>query len=588
MSNALYAATATDCYKPGHGALYPKGTERKYANFTPRSAKQFLRSKSCSAFYDNKVVNFGLQGTWHELVELWDRTFFNLPREIAVKRAQRRFDNMCGKGVIKHECLYKLHELGYLPLTVLAIDEGERVNIGVPTFVVYNSLDDDDHYWLVNYLETIVSSYNWKMICNATIAAEYQRVLNHYADRTCDNREHVKFQAHDFSFRGMSGPEDAMRSGSAHLTSFAGTDTIPALDYAEMYYGANSDTELLGASVTATEHAVATTNILYRLQMKINFLKEEGTVITPELHDKLRLEAERDYILEIILQKVPEGIISLVCDSFDFWGVISDVLPSIRAEIESRLKNELGLARVVVRPDSGDPVKVITGYMAYPTEFADRADFEKHIGELGSIEFSGYEVVRIAGEYYEINHIASLLSDFLSEKTIPEVEVRGAIEVLWDSFGGTVNGKGFKCLNEYVGLIYGDSITVERTEQIMSRLERKGYASSNVVLGIGSYTYQYNTRDTFGMAVKATAVQIEEEFVELYKDPKAASSKKSAKGFLRVIKDEEGNFVLEQEADMSWATLETESGELKLFFKNGEFYKNDTMAKIRERIATSL
>ena len=586
MSTALLAATATDCYKPGHGALYPTGTERKYANFTPRSAKQFLKSKSCSSLYDNKVVNFGLQGTWHELVELWDRSFFNLPRDVAVKRAARRFDNMCGKGVIKHDNLYKLHDLGYLPLTVLAIDEGERVNIGVPTFVAYNSIDDKDHYWLVNYLETITSSYNWKMICNATIAAEYQRVLNYWGTYTCDNNEHVKFQAHDFSFRGMSGPEDAMRSGAAHLTSFAGTDTIPALDYLEEYYGADSDTELLGASVTATEHAVATANILYRTE---EFIKANKG--TPYNYEAIRLYAEQAYIKEIITEKVPTGIISLVCDSFDYWNVLTEVMPSLRKEIESRVKNELGLAKVVVRPDSGDPVKVITGYLYSPNsedEFDSVDDFYEYVGIHGTVDdLFNNEVIKVDGEWRKYNSMAQTFETLLGE-IVPDKEVRGSIELLYSAFGGEKNQKGYIVLNEAIGLIYGDSITVERTEQIMARLEQKGFASSNVVLGIGSYTYQYSTRDTFGMAVKATAVQINDTFVELYKDPKGQSSKKSAKGFLRVFKDNEGNFILDQSVEMDWGSLETRSGELKLFFKNGKFYKNDSIAEIRQRIASSL
>lgn len=587
MSIALIAATATDCYKPGHGALYPVGTERKYANFTPRSAKQFLRSKSCSTMFDNKVVNFGLQGTFQELVELWDRTFFSLPAEKAVKAAQRRFDNMCGKGVIKHEALYKLHDLGYLPLTVLAIDEGERVNIGVPLFTIYNSLDDKDHYWLVNYLETIISAYNWKMICNATIAAEYQRVLNKWADYTCGNRFHVPFQAHDFSFRGMSGPEDAMRCGAAHLTSFAGTDTIPALDYAEQFYNANSDTELLGASVTATEHAVATANILYRLN---TMLEKEG-IVTQAKYDELRLQAERDYIREIITEKVPGGIVSLVSDSFDYWNVLSEVMPSLRSDIEARVKNELGLAKVVVRPDSGDPVKVITGYTYSDNtsnEFLTVDKFYDFVAERGTVDdLFQNEVIRVGGEWRVYNRTALTLESLLGE-VIPDIEVRGSIEVLWEKFGGTYNDKGFKVLNESIGLIYGDSITVERTEQIMERLADKGFASSNIVLGIGSFTYQYSTRDTFGMAVKATAVQVGDTFVELYKDPKGQSSKKSAKGFLRVEQTFSGDFVLQQEVEMDWEDLENNSGELKPFFKNGKFLKNDSLATIRGRIQASL
>lgn len=584
MSFALNGSTGTDFYKPGHGPLYPAGTERKYSNFTPRSAKNFLRSASCSSLYDNKVVNYGLTGTWQELVELWDRTFFKRNKKKAIRELKRRFDNACGVDVVSIKQMAALHDVGFLPLTVLSIEEGLRVNIGIPLWVVYNSKEYPEHYWLVNYLETITSSYNWKSITNATIAYEYRRICEKWAALTCDDNSHVQFQCHDFSFRGMAGPEDAMRSGSAHLTSFSGTDTITAIDYVEKLYGANSDKELVGASVTATEHAVATANILFRLKQKLKAIS--GTEISHEMIDQLKLDCEREYILEVITQKVKKGIISLVCDSFDFWGVIEKVLPSIRKEIESRMKNELGLAKVVVRPDSGDPVLVITGYrrsdLAEHT-FASEAEFFDYVERFGVVnDVFDQEVVKVGGEWRKLDSMANMVADILGE-VVPEVEVKGAVEALWDSFGGTINRKGYRVLNEYIGLIYGDSITVERTERIFKRLADKGFASSNVVLGVGSFTYQYSTRDTFGMAMKATACEVQHEFIELYKDPKTAASKKSAKGFLRVVRQGD-DFVLEQEVEMDWDDLETGSGELKPFFKNGEFTRKDTLVEIRQRI----
>lgn len=111
----------------------------------------------------------------------------------------------------------------------------------------------------------------------------------------------------------------------------------------------------------------------------------------------------------------------------------------------------------------------------------------------------------------------------------------GAVEVLDMIFGSTVNEAGYKVLNQRVGLIYGDSITLDRAQQIMIRLAKKGYASSNVVFGIGSYTYQYLTRDSFGFAIKATAGTVNGEFREIQKDPVTDSgTKKSACGYIRV------------------------------------------------------
>ncbi|MNC19894.1 putative nicotinate phosphoribosyltransferase [compost metagenome] len=247
--------------------------------------------------------------------------------------------------------------------------------------------------------------------------------------------------------------------------------------------------------------------------------------------------------------------------------------------------NELGLATVVVRPDSGNPVHVICGFKILEG-FADIEAFSKWVYDHGTFELGMYEVVKIGDTYRELQNLTwtSCDIDAFLGREMKRVEAIGAIESLWESFGGHTNTKGYKVLNSYIGLIYGDSITVERTEQIFERLAEKGFASSNVVLGIGSYTYQYNTRDTFGMAMKATACEVQNELIELYKDPKTAASKKSAKGFLRVVKDAKGNYSLEQEVDMDWKDLYYGSGELKPLFHNGKFQRAELFRDVRSRI----
>jgi nicotinic acid phosphoribosyltransferase len=77
--------------------------------------------------------------------------------------------------------------------------------------------------------------------------------------------------------------------------------------------------------------------------------------------------------------------------------------------------------------------------------------------------------------------------------------------------------------------------------------EAKGFASTNVVLGIGSFTYQYNTRDTFGFAMKATYVEVNGEGREIFKDPITDDgTKKSATGLLHVTKNENGYMLVDK------------------------------------------
>ena len=153
--------------------------------------------------------------------------------------------------------------------------------------------------------------------------------------------------------------------------------------------------------------------------------------------------------------------------------------------------------------------------------------------------------------------------------------------MLWEIFGGTVNEKGYKVLDPHVGLIYGDSITLARADEILRRLEAKGFASSNVVFGVGSFTYQYNTRDTFGFAMKATWGAVNGEGRMIFKEPKTDSGlKRSARGLLRVERDTQGELQLHDE--QTWEQEKT--GELKTRFLDGKLYNVDHFEQIRQRL----
>lgn len=577
-----FAPHETDFYKVGHGPLYPEGTTFAYSNFTARSDKNFIQSKSASKYYDGKITVFGTTASMKEIHARWDDTFFNVDKETAISRYKKRMDRSLGKGKVSGEQLAALHDLGYLPITILSIDEGERVPMKIPVYVIYSN--QDEFYWLTNYLETSMSSHTWKPICNATIAFEFRRVFEKYAALTGSPKGFIPYQGHDFSYRGMSGTYDAARSNSGHLVVFKGTDTIPAIDYLEHYYGVAGSEDPIGESIVATEHAVATANILSRMAVKLNGRNVEE-MLDSEL-EALRLECELAFIHDIISKDVPNGNLSLVCDSFDFFGVLR-TLPKLKDVIEARGFDQYGMSKVVIRPDSGDPVKIVTGYKVAPQRYATAGELFASIPLDGHAVFAAqYEAAVVGGQYRELGLQSSGFEDDVDTlyvgRVLSEEEVKGAVEVLWDAFGGGYTVKGYKVVWDRVGLIYGDSISVARQEAILSRLEKKGFASCNIVLGIGSYTYNFNTRDTFGKAVKSTAVRVRDMLVELYKDPATGDkTKTSACGLLKVIKVD-GEYQLLDRQQMT--DIETESGELTLMYKNGVFYKNPTFVDIREKI----
>lgn len=576
----LRAASVTDGYKVGHGAMYADGTTKVYSNLTPRSDKIYRRN--CTEFYDGNLVFVGAQGAVQEIKELWDDSFFSQPKEKVIGKYAERMAGYLGGEVAATQQLAELHELGYLPLEFKALPEGSVVPMGIPVITVTNTVPSA--FWLVNYLETVISDLTWKTVTNATIAREYKKICQHFAVLTGIDDFTVSIQCHDFSMRGLSGPEDAARSGFAHLTSFIGTDTLPAMDYAEDYYDAEG---LIAISVPATEHAVATNNIL-SIENSIN------------CDNSTRLDAEQMFMKDLITRKFPTGIVSYVADSFDFWSVLTDILPNLKDVILSREAAGVAPGKLVIRPDSGDPVEVVCGIkvhdMPHTAEEISKEDdgaFDSladiAYGENGGSEEATFYVKSSDGvifridasyEYERYYNSWSYCGSSATEVTLT-AEQKGAIEVLWETFGGTVTEKGYKLLDSHIGLIYGDSITTKRALEILTRLEQKGFASGNVVFGVGSYTYQCNTRDTFGFAVKATYSVVNDKPVNIFKDPKTDSKKKSAKGLLKVEKDENGKFVLLDQVSQS----EEKEGLLQTIFKDGELLNRVTLDTIRGRLS---
>ena len=153
-----------------------------------------------------------------------------------------------------------------------------------------------------------------------------------------------------------------------------------------------------------------------------------------------------------ILDLFPTGIVSMVSDQFDLWKVLTEYLPILKDKIMSRD------GKAVFRPDSGNPSDILCGKKS-----SNGHDFKTYEEYFNSVQFYG--------------------KDYFEE--ISENEFKGVIELLWDVFGGTINDQGYKVLDSHVGAIYGDSITLDRCEEICERLKKNGFASTNVVFGIG-------------------------------------------------------------------------------------------------------
>lgn len=501
----MIAAFLADGYKFGHAPMFPKGTEYAYSNFTPRSNK--YAPKGC-----DEVVVFGTTMAMQKLDDSFQKEFFKLDKDYVIAQIKGELSMYFGMDYDTTP-FEKLHDLGYLPIKVKALREGTLCPIKVPMLTIVNT--NKEFYWLPNFLETILSNLLWKPMTSATIAFSYKKLLTKWALKTdSSNVGFVDFQAHDFSMRGLDSIDATIASGLGHLTSFKGTDSLPAIMGARQYYKSHG---FVAGSVPATEHSVMCAG---------------------------GKESEIDTFRRL-LNLHPKGILSVVSDTWDLWKVLTEYLPTLKEEILARD------GKLVIRPDSGDPVDIICGTIIYKgkEDFKQASQFDK--------EYS--------------THITN--------------EEKGVIELLWDVFGGTINEQGYKVLDSHIGAIYGDSITIDRAEEICKRLEAKGFASTNIVLGIGSYTYQYNTRDSLGFAMKATWVQINGEGMSIFKDPITDDGmKKSLKGLLKVYYDQYDKIQVLDECDPE----EEETGLLELLYQDGIFYQGPDLEMIRERLNKKL
>lgn len=533
-----------DFYKLSHRLQYPENTTLVYSTWTPRTSR---------IPGVDQVVHFGTQAFLKKVTDIFNINFFFRPKDRIVKDYIRIIKNTLGDQNPDTTHIEALHDLGYLPLEIKALAEGTIVPTRTPVMTIQNTLPE--FFWLTNYLETLASCELWQASTSATLAFQYRKILTKAARDTGGDEGFVQFQGHDFSMRGMSSLESAVSSGMGHLLSFVGTDTVPAIGGLEQYYNANVTKELVGTSIPATEHSV---QCAY---------------------------GNDDRYFEAMISKVqPSGFVSIVSDGTDFWDVVGRVLPNLKDKIMARD------GKVVIRPDSGDPVKIICGSV-YVEELKNLEELNSLVNIHIKHADQGYPpedvYCKVGKQVYNITYVDfdDMVMGIAAKPVSLTLEQKGTIEALWDIFGGTVNEKGFKVLDSHIGCIYGDAITLVRAQEICDQLKTKGFASTNVVYGIGSYTYQYNTRDTFGYALKSTLCVINGDEKQIFKNPKTDDgTKKSAKGRVAVRMDMGEITTVDQ---LNLNTI-VEGDLLQTVYKDGKFLVDESLSTIRARLLANL
>ena len=340
---------------------------------------------------------------------------------------------------------------GYLPLEISAVEEGRLIPIRSPLLQVVNT--DPKVPWLVSYIETALLRAIWYPTTVATLSYSIKAIIRTYLEETADNRDSLSFKLHDFGARGASSQESAMLGGMAHLVNFQGTDTLSAIVGARRYYGA----DMAGFSIPASEHSTMTS------------WEKEG---------------ERDAYANMIKQFGGEGkIFAVVSDSYNIYNAVNTIWGE-------QLKEKIlqSGATLVIRPDSGDPVVVVS----------------------------------------------TIIKD------------------LYRLFGGSINSKGYKVLNDSIRVIQGDGVDIEAIADILEALKADGYSAENIAFGMGGGLLQKPNRDDMSFAMKVSAICVDGVWRDVYKNPITDSHKRSKRGRLALTQGYESVRVeeLEQREDL--------------------------------------
>lgn len=414
----------TDSYKLNHWNQYIPGTEYNFAYWECRKG----------AFFPETVF-FGLQYI------LLKHLVGKVVTEEGIQEAKALCAFHFGSNDKFNEdgwrYILEKHD-GKLPVRISAVPEGTVVPVGNALITVENT--DPNCAWLTNFLETILSQV-WYPTTVATLSREVKKEIKRGLSIT-STELNANFGLQDFGFRGATTYEAAEIGGAAHLVNFQGTDTVPALLGARKYYDAKL--EDLGFSVSATEHSIMTA---------------------------LGVEGE-EKVIEHLLDKYPEGILSVVADSYNIQNFVDYI---VGQKFKERILARKGV--FVVRPDSVTP--------DLPT---------------------------------------------------PEKEMVWILESLWNRFGGTVNVKGFKVLDPSVRVLWGDGIDIKGITRIIDAVKDKGFSTENIAcFGMGGGLLQKVNRDTQRCAFKSCAQYRDGQWHDVFKNP-LDKSKASKRGRLKLIK----------------------------------------------------
>lgn len=452
----------TDSYKASHWLQYPPNTTLVHS---------YLESRGSERDY-TETVFFGLQYLL--------KRYFNRPVTRAEVEEAREVITAHGEpfnyaGWIS---LIEKHG-GRLPFRIRAVSEGSIVPTHNALMTVENT--DPEFFWVTSWFESQLMRL-WYPVTVATQSYYIKKNVFRFLQETGDDaRAEINFKIHDFGSRGVSSQETAAIGGAAHLVNFLGTDTMAALLIHREFYHEPA----AGFSIPAAEHSTIT-----------SWGRENEA------------EAYRNMLRQFAK---PGATVAVVSDSWNIYAAVEKIWgEQLRQEVID------SGATIVIRPDSGEPVEVVS---------------------------------RVA-------------------------------QILGEKFGTTVNSKGYKVLNN-VRIIQGDGVNEQSINEILESLKNLGFSASNIAFGIGGALLQKINRDTLKFAYKCSAVVVDGELRDVYKQPITDAGKNSKKGRLDLILNEKGEYQTVRLESVE--TVAAENSAMQTVFENGAVLIDDHLEAIRKR-----
>ena len=157
----------------------------------------------------------------------------------------------------------------------------------------------------------------------------------------------------------------------------------------------------------------------------------------------------------------------------------------------------------------------------------------------------------------------------------PKEIVLEVMKRVYKSFGGYKNSKGYIVLDDCVRIIQGDGVNKKSIKEILQALKEAGFSADNIAFGMGGGLLQSVGRDDLKFAMKASAIRVDGEWRDVYKDPITDSGKRSKRGRLALTNDFE---------TLRVEDLGDRENLLQTVFKNGKLLKDYSFDEIRKNI----